>query len=130
MIFIDKILNFSISIEEHNKHLKIILGTLISHNLYAKHFKCDFWIKKLIFFGHVIIEEMICVDPTKVSVVLGREAPSNASKICNFLKLASYHRRFIPYFKKISLLMTKLIQIMTLEFPITLVRLMRSKCSK
>jgi hypothetical protein len=70
VVFIDDILIYSKSEEEHAQHLRVILQRLRDHQLYAKFSKCAFWLKKVPFLGHVISAEGIAVDPSKVQEVL------------------------------------------------------------
>jgi hypothetical protein len=66
MVFIDDILIYSKSEEEHVRHLHVILQRLQDHQLYAKFSKCAFWLKKVPFLGYIISAEGITVDPSKV----------------------------------------------------------------
>jgi hypothetical protein len=70
MVFIDDTLIYSRSMEEHEEHLRIVLQQLREHQLYAKFSKCEFWIKEVLFLGHVVSPEGIVVDPSKVKEVL------------------------------------------------------------
>jgi hypothetical protein len=70
MVFIDGILIYSKSEEEHAQHLRVILQRLRDHQLYAKFSKCAFWLKEVLFLRHVISAEGITVDPSKVQEVL------------------------------------------------------------
>ena len=63
VVFIDDILVYSKSFEEHEVHLRQILQNLREHQLYAKLSKCEFWLKEVTFLGHVISAEGIFVDP-------------------------------------------------------------------
>jgi len=63
VVFIDDILVYSKSYEEHELHLRQTLQTLRSHKLYAKLDRCDFWLKELTFLGHVVSSKGIFVDP-------------------------------------------------------------------
>ncbi|GKD41663.1 putative reverse transcriptase domain-containing protein, partial [Tanacetum coccineum] len=69
IVFIDDILIYSKSKEEHAKHLKLILELLKKVELYAKFSKCEFWLSKVQFLGHVIDSERIHVDPTKIKSI-------------------------------------------------------------
>jgi uncharacterized protein YqcC (DUF446 family) len=62
---------------------------LQEHKLYAKFRKCEFWLKKVPFLGHVLSNEGISVDPTKVQEVLDWIAPNSAFEVQNFLGLAT-----------------------------------------
>jgi hypothetical protein len=110
VVFIDDILIFSKTEEEHEKHLRMVLEKLISNQLYAKFSKCEFWLMQVTFFGHVISAGGISVDPSKVRDVLNWMPPTNASEIRSFLGLAGYYRRFIKDFSKIAKPMTRLLE--------------------
>jgi len=70
VVFIDDILIYSRTHEEHTKHLRIVLGILREKQLFAKLLKCDFWMREVHFLGHVISSQGIVVDPAKVEVVI------------------------------------------------------------
>ena len=63
IVFIDDILVYSASSEEHSEHLRIVLQTLRERQLYAKLSKCQFWLDRVTFLGHVILVEGVSVDP-------------------------------------------------------------------
>jgi len=66
IVFIDDILIYLASRKEHEQHIRIVLGTLQEHRLYAKFSKCEFWLTRVAFLGHVIFEKGIAVDPSKI----------------------------------------------------------------
>jgi hypothetical protein len=109
-VFIDDILVYSQNEEEHAEHLRIVLTRLRDHQLYAKFSKCEFWLNKVPFLGHVLLGEGISVDPAKVQEVLDWKAPTTVTEVRSFLGLAGYYRRFIPDFSKIAKPMTRLLQ--------------------
>ncbi|GJV49409.1 putative reverse transcriptase domain-containing protein [Tanacetum coccineum] len=96
--------------QEHEEHLKIILELLKKEELYAKFSKCEFWIPKVQFLGHVIDNKGIHVDPAKIKSVKDWASPKTPTEIRQFLGLAGYYRRFIEGFSKIAKPMTKLTQ--------------------
>ena len=98
IVFIDDILIFSKSMEEHEKHLRIVFQILREKKLYAKFKKCEFWLDQVVFLGHVIFEEMIFVYPSKVEVVVNWARLTNVSEVRSFLALAGYYRRFVEGF--------------------------------
>jgi hypothetical protein len=110
VVFIDDILIFSKTEEEHEKHLRMVLEKLRSNRLYAKLSKCEFWLTKVAFLGHIISAGGIIVDPSKVKDVLNWMPPMNALEIRSFLRLAGYYRRFIKDFSKIAKPMTRLLE--------------------
>ena len=93
--FIDDILIYSKTREQHEQHLREVLENLRAEKLYAKFSKCDFWLREVQLLGHIINQEGISVDPTKLEAVLRWEVPKNASEIHSFLGLAGYYQRFI-----------------------------------
>jgi len=70
VVFIDDILVYSKNEENHAKNLRIVLTKLKEHELYAKFNKCEFWLWKVPFLGHVLSEDGISIDPSKVQEVL------------------------------------------------------------
>ncbi|GJX31964.1 putative reverse transcriptase domain-containing protein [Tanacetum coccineum] len=110
IVFIDDILRYSKNKEEHEEHLKQILELLKKEELYAKFSKCEFWIPKVQFLGHVIDNEGIHVDPAKIESIKDWTSPKSPTEIRQFLGLAGYYRRFIEGFSKIAKPMTKLTQ--------------------
>ncbi|GJY21041.1 putative reverse transcriptase domain-containing protein [Tanacetum coccineum] len=110
IVFIDDILIYSKNKKEHEEHLKQILELLKKEELYAKFSKCEFWIPKVQFLGHVIDSEGIHVDPAKIESIKDWTSPKSPTEIRQFLGLAGYYRRFIEGFSKIAKPMTKLTQ--------------------
>ncbi|GJZ04565.1 putative reverse transcriptase domain-containing protein [Tanacetum coccineum] len=96
--------------KEHEEHLKAILELLKKEKLYTKFSKCEFWILKVQFLGHVIDSRGIHVDPAKIESIKDWATPKTPTKIRQFLGLAGYYRRFIEGFSKIDTSMTKLTQ--------------------
>ncbi|GJV75460.1 reverse transcriptase domain-containing protein [Tanacetum coccineum] len=110
IVFIDDILIYSKSEEEHEVHLKTILDLLKKEKLYAKNFKCEFWLKEVQFLRHVVNRDGIHMDPSKVESVKNWKIPESSTEIRSFLGLAGYYRRFIENFSKIAKPLTLLTQ--------------------
>jgi ribonuclease HI len=110
VVFIDDILVYSKSVEEHEQHLRVVLGKLRAHKLYAKFSKCEFWLEKISFLGHILTAEGVSVDPRKVETVSNWQQPTNVSEIRSFLGLAGYYRRFIEGFSRIARPITELLK--------------------
>ncbi|GJY30885.1 putative reverse transcriptase domain-containing protein [Tanacetum coccineum] len=110
IVFIDDILIYSKSEEEHEVHLKTILDLLKKEKLYAKFSKCEFWLKEVQFLGHVVNCDGIHVDPSKVESVKNWKIPESSTEIRSFLGLAGYYQRFIKNFYKIAKPLTLLTQ--------------------
>ncbi|GJV90183.1 putative reverse transcriptase domain-containing protein [Tanacetum coccineum] len=86
IVFIDDILIYSKSEEEHAEHLKSILELLKKEELYAKFLKCDFWLSRVQFLGHVIDSEGIHVDPAKIESIKDWASPKIPIEIHQFLE--------------------------------------------
>jgi len=110
VVFIDDILIYSKSAEEHGQHLRVVLEKLRTHKLYAKFSKCEFWLEKVAFLGHILIVEGLAVDPKKVEAVSHWQQPTNVSEVRSFLGLAGYYQRFIEGFSKIARPMIELLR--------------------
>ncbi|TYK30208.1 ty3-gypsy retrotransposon protein [Cucumis melo var. makuwa] len=108
IVFIDDILIYSKTEAEHEEHLRQVLETLRANRLYAKFSKCEFWLKKVSFLGHVVSSEGVSVDPAKIEAVTNWPRPSTVSEIRSFLGLAGYYRRFVEDFSRIASPLTQL----------------------
>lgn len=102
IVFIDDILVYSRTREEHAGHLRITLQLLASKQLYAKFSKCEFWLERISFLGHIISKDGVEVDPAKVEAVRDWPVPKSVTEIRSFLGLAGYYRRFIHGFAKLA----------------------------
>ena len=69
VVFINDILIYSKSVQEHEQHLRVVFEKLKAHKLYAKFSKCEFWLENVAFLGHILTAEGVAVDPEKVEVV-------------------------------------------------------------
>jgi hypothetical protein len=81
VVFIDDILIFPKTEEEHEKHLRLVLEKLRSNQLYAKFSKCEFWLTEVAFLRHVISAGGVSVDLGKVTNILNWMPPTNVSEI-------------------------------------------------
>lgn len=110
VVFIDDILIYSKSEEEHEQHLRLVLEKLKEYQLYAKFSKCDFWLKEVQFLGHIVNAQGVAVDPANVESVTKWTPPRTVTQVRSFLGLAGYYRRFIENFSKIAKPMTQLLK--------------------
>jgi hypothetical protein len=108
VVFIDDILVYSKTEEEHDEHLSIVLQRLRKHNLYAKFDKCDFYRKEIQYIGHVISAEGIVVDPDKTKSIMEWPVPKDVAYIRSFMGITGYYHRFIEGFSRIAYPITSL----------------------
>ncbi|GJX47333.1 retrotransposon protein, putative, ty3-gypsy subclass [Tanacetum coccineum] len=110
IVFIDDILVYSKTREEHEDHLRIVLEILRQKKLYAKFSKCDFWLGQVAFLGHIVSADGISMDPAKVEAITKWPRPTTVTEVRSFLGLAGYYRRFVEGFSLLALPLTKLMR--------------------
>ena len=101
-IYLDDLIIFSKTFDEHMDHLEMVFQRLQEANLKLSTKKCVFLKKKVKFVGHIVSEDGIEPDPDKVEVVLNWPKPDNPEKVCQFLGFIGYYRKFIKNFSKIA----------------------------
>lgn len=94
-VYLDDILVYSNNLEDHLKHLKIVLSRLRKHKLYAKMSKCTFAAKEVEYLGHILSPNGISVDKQKVQAIQEWPTPRSKKDVQSFLGLVNYYRRFI-----------------------------------
>ena len=108
VVFIDDILIYSKSKEDHEGHLRIVLQTLRKHRLYVKFNKCKYWLIEVRFLVHVVSASGVFVDLKKVKTVMSWERPKSVFEIRSFLGLTWYYKRFIEDFSRLAAPITRL----------------------
>ena len=110
IVFLDGILIFSNSEEEHQQHLKLVLELLRKHKLYAKLSKCSFFKDDMDFLGHIVGRNGIAMDPRKVKTILEWPPLTSVKHVRSFLGLAGYYRKFVKSFSAIASPLTDLLR--------------------
>lgn len=108
LIFIDDILIYSLTMEEHHEHLRMVLQTLREHQLYAKFSKCDFFKEEIQYLGHVITNDWIAMDPKKIKAIMEWPVQKDVADVRSFMGLAGYYRRFVEGFSRVAFPITSL----------------------
>ena len=102
IVYIDDILVYSKTAEEHARYLEVVLKKLKDNKLYANGEKSDFARQNIEFLGHVVTRDGIKPDMKKVKAIQEWKRPSTQKKLRSFLGLANYYRRFIRDFSKVA----------------------------
>ena len=106
VVFLDDILIYNRSPQEHIEHLKKVFDLLRKSKLYAKESKCDFFKTEIHYLGHMISAEGLKMDPAKIEVILQWPHPRNVEELQIFLGMAGFYRKFIHDYAKITIPMT------------------------
>ena len=110
IVYLDNILIFSRDEKQHTEHVRAVLESLLSAELYVKPEKCSFDVIEVEFLGHVLTIIGVALQPEKVSAVLNWPEPTCIADIQEFLGFIGYCRRFIAYYFKITLPLTTLLK--------------------
>jgi hypothetical protein len=110
MVYLDDVIIYSHTFEEHLKHLEEVLNKIRGANLRLKAEKCYFGANELQFLGHVVGEDGVKPDPEKVEKIRDYPVPRNIRELRGVLGLFSYYRRFIENFSKIAAPLNELLK--------------------
>ncbi|GKD72874.1 retrotransposon protein, putative, unclassified, partial [Tanacetum coccineum] len=110
LIFFDDILVYSPTLEDHVKHLEVVLQALRQNTLYAKQSKCVFRTKQVEYLGHVITKEGVAIDGSKIEAMKNWPRPTILKQLRGFLGLTRYYRRLIKDNAVISHHLTQLLK--------------------
>lgn len=109
-VYLDDIVIYGRSFEEHNNRLLEVFDRIRNANLKLKPEKCEILRKEVIYLGHIISSEGIKPDPRKIKDVKHFPTPKTVKNIKSFLGLAGYYRKFIEDFSKIAVPLSKLLR--------------------
>ena len=102
LVYMDDIIIFSSTFDEHIVHLEQVFKRLAEFNLTLKPSKCKFASEKVLYLGHVISEKGIEVNPSKVEVIESFPIPHNTKKVREFLGMCNYYRKFIKGYSQVA----------------------------
>lgn len=107
-IYLDDVIVYEKTIDEHNKSLNLVMQLLREHNLQLKISKCNFYAKKFEYLGFVISESGISANPRKIETIQNFPVPKNIKEVQSFLGILNYYRRFVKNFARIAKPLTML----------------------
>lgn len=110
LVFMDDILIYSSTLEEHIKHLTLVFQTLADNQFFIKASKCETAKQQLEYLGHLISGSGVATEPSKVAVVSSWPRPQTVKQLRGFLGLTGYYRRFIKQYGVISQPLTQLLK--------------------
>lgn len=110
IVYLDDILIFSKTKEEHFRHVRIVFEKLQQNKLLINLKKCAFFQREQVYLGFVIAEKELKMDPEKVAAIISRPSPRSLFEVRSFHGLASFYHKFIRYFSGICALMLDIIK--------------------
>jgi len=110
LVFLDDILIYSNSLEEHNTHLQLVLQTLQKNQLFLKQSKCSFAQPQLEYLGHIISSKWVAIDPNKIAAMLHWPTPTTFTELRAFLGLTGYYRKFVKGYGVLAKPLTNLLR--------------------
>jgi transposase InsO family protein len=102
IVYLDDILIYSKTEEEHVKHVREVLNRLVEHKLYAKLSKCEFHTTRVAYLGFIVSTDGISMEEDRVATIKGWPTPKSVRDVRIFLGFANYYRRFINGFSRIA----------------------------
>ncbi|GMI83363.1 hypothetical protein HRI_002005600 [Hibiscus trionum] len=110
LVFFDDILIYNKDMREHEGHVRIVLKVLRENKLFAKRKKCFFGQRYVEYLGHIITEQGVATDPSKIEAMKNWALPTNLKSLMDFLGLTGYYRRFIRDYGTISKPLTNMLK--------------------
>ena len=102
IVYLDDILIYSKGVEEHEKHVKMVLELLRKHKLYCEYSKCKFHQSEIDYLGYVISPNGLAMSQEKIKAILEWKQPVNKVGVQSFLGFANFYRRFIKNYSKVA----------------------------
>jgi len=102
IVYLDDILVYSQTPEEHERHLRMVMDRLKENELYAKWSKCDFFVTEIEYLGHIVGPDGIKPNLKLVQAIQEFPQPKSLKELQSFLGLANFYRKFIKNFSEIA----------------------------
>lgn len=111
LVFLDDILIYSATLEEHTQHLELVLEQLRKHQFFLKESKCSFAQASLEYLGHIISARGVATDSSKIAAMVNWPAPTTVTELRAFLGLTGYYRRFVKGYGQLTKPLTNLLKL-------------------
>ena len=102
VVYLDDVVIYSRSFEEHSHHLEAVMQRFEQHNLKLKPRKCELFRTTVHYLGHIVTPDGVATDPGLIEKVAGWEPPQNLKEVRTFLGLTGYYRRFVPAYGDVA----------------------------
>ncbi len=110
LVYLDDLIVFGRTLEEHEERLLKVLDRLQSEGLKLSVDKCTFCQTSVSYVGHIVSQEGVSTDPSKIEAVKSWPRPQNVSELRSFLGFCGYYRRFVKDYSKVSYPLNQLLQ--------------------
>jgi hypothetical protein len=118
IVYLDDILIYSRTPEEHEANVREVLNRLRKHQLYAKASKCSFNVTEVEYLGHIINNEGVKPNPKLIDAIVTFPQPTIVKQLQSFLGLANYYRKFVKNFSKLALPLMEALQKASITLPL------------
>lgn len=102
LIYLDDIIIFSRTLDEHFQRLEAVFQRLEEAGLKLKGSKCEFFLPRVKYLGHIVSQDGVETDPEKISALKDLSVPTSLKELRSFLGFVGYYRRFVPGFAQIA----------------------------
>jgi hypothetical protein len=116
LLFMNDILIYSRTLDDHVQHIRLVLQTLLQHKLFLKFKKCAFAQQNIEYLGHVISNDGVSTDPSKIDAMVNWHVPKYLTEVRGFLDLTDYYRKFVRNYGILAKPLTSLLKSKTFSW--------------
>jgi hypothetical protein len=116
LLFMNDILIYSRTLDDHVQHIRLVLQTLLQHKLFLKFKKCAFAQQNIEYLGHVISNDGVSTDPSKIDAMVNWHVPKSLTEVRGFLDLTGYYRKFVRNYGILAKPLTSLLKSKTFSW--------------
>jgi hypothetical protein len=116
LLFMNDILIYSRTLDDHVQHIRLVLQTLLQHKLFLKFKKCAFAQQNIEYLGHVISNDGVSTDPSKIDAMVNWHVPKSLTEVRGFLGLTGYYRKFVRNYGILAKPLTSLLKSKTFSW--------------